>query len=221
MPAGSAAGLLALFRTHKAPEFRQREQQLAELLARRAASIVEASYDALTGAADARRVRAAARSCCWCRRRDGRKAQWTSLYIDADRMHVINDNFGMHVGDKLLAKMGELIRARLVPGSLAARISGDRFAMLLPTGAEDAMISARRCAPASRPRRRAAGRRPSRGHLLGLGEHRRRADQWPGLDLAHALAVAETACKAAKDRGRNRVELYQASDCRSSAATRT
>jgi predicted signal transduction protein with EAL and GGDEF domain len=33
-----------------------------------------------------------------------------------------------------------------------------------------------------------------------------------GFDLAHALAVAETACKAAKDRGRNRVELYQASD---------
>ena len=26
------------------------------------------------------------------------------------------------------------------------------------------------------------------------------------VDFAHALAVAETACKAAKDRGRNRVE---------------
>ena len=34
----------------------------------------------------------------------------------------------------------------------------------------------------------------------------------PRVDLPHALAVAETACKAAKDRGRNRVELYQASD---------
>ncbi len=28
-------------------------------------------------------------------------------------------------------------------------------------------------------------------------------------ELAHALAAAETACKAAKDRGRNRVEVYQ------------
>ena len=30
--------------------------------------------------------------------------------------------------------------------------------------------------------------------------------------LAHALAAAEIACKAAKDRGRNRVELYEDSD---------
>ena len=137
--AGSAAGLLALFRTHKAPEFRQREQQLTELLARRAASIIDASYDALTGllTRDAFERRA---KLLLVPRSDGRKAQWTSLYIDADRMHVLNDNFGMHVGDKLLGKLGELIRARLVPGSLAARISGDRFAILLPTGAEDAMI---------------------------------------------------------------------------------
>jgi EAL domain-containing protein (putative c-di-GMP-specific phosphodiesterase class I) len=35
----------------------------------------------------------------------------------------------------------------------------------------------------------------------------------PGAtELAHVLAPAETACKAAKDRGRNRVEVYQASD---------
>jgi EAL domain-containing protein (putative c-di-GMP-specific phosphodiesterase class I) len=32
------------------------------------------------------------------------------------------------------------------------------------------------------------------------------------VDLSHALAIAETACKAAKDRGRNRVEVYQNSD---------
>ncbi len=54
-------------------------------------------------------------------------------------MHVINDNYGMPVGDRLIAKLGELIRTRLVPGALAARISGDRFALLLPTGEEDAV----------------------------------------------------------------------------------
>ncbi len=36
-------------------------------------------------------------------------------------MHVINDNHGMPIGDRLIAKLGELIRARLVPGALAAR----------------------------------------------------------------------------------------------------
>jgi len=33
----------------------------------------------------------------------------------------------------------------------------------------------------------------------------------------HSLAAAETACKAAKDRGRNRVEVYQAQRCQSGA----
>ena len=31
-------------------------------------------------------------------------------------------------------------------------------------------------------------------------------------ELAHVLAAAETACKAAKDRGRNRVEVYEQTD---------
>ncbi|MBK9253675.1 MAG: EAL domain-containing protein [Proteobacteria bacterium] len=208
---GRAAGLLALFRSHKAPEFRQREQQLAELLARRAASIVESSYDALTGllTRDAfdRRARA-----LLVPRTDGRKTLWTNLYIDADRMHVINDNFGMHTGDKLLAKLGELIRARLVPGSLAARISGDRFSILLPTGADDAMTfgEALRAGVESFGATQLSGGQPgnySASVSIGVAPL---SDA--GLDLAHAHAVAETACKAAKDRGRNRVELYQASD---------
>jgi len=33
-----------------------------------------------------------------------------------------------------------------------------------------------------------------------------------GSTLDHGLAAAETACKAAKDRGRNRVELFADSD---------
>src|SRR5256886_3848125 len=31
-------------------------------------------------------------------------------------------------------------------------------------------------------------------------------------ELMHSLAAAETACKAAKDRGRNRVEVYESGD---------
>ena len=86
----------------------------------------------------------------------------SGLYIDTDRMHVINDNFGMHVGDKLIAKLGELIRSRLVPGALAARISGDRFAILLPTGCGDAMPRRGAAPGRRRTRARAPGRQPMR-----------------------------------------------------------
>ena len=36
----------------------------------------------------------------------------------------------MHVGDQVLAQLGELIRNRLPPGGLGSRISGDRFALI-------------------------------------------------------------------------------------------
>src|SRR5690606_10017894 len=117
-----------------APPFRRREGMLADLLARRAAALIEARYAALTGLftrqAFEPRVRA-----LQSERRDG---PWSVLYIDADRLHVINDNHGMQVGDRLLVKLGELIRSRLTPGGAAARITGDRFAILLPASEEDA-----------------------------------------------------------------------------------
>ena len=138
-PAGRACGVLALFRSLEQPEFRERDAQLADLLARRAAAIDRGQLRRAVRPADAPRLRAArARAAGRARRRDAR-VRWSGLYIDTDRMHVINDNYGMHVGDSLIAKLGELIRSRLVPGALAARISGDRFAILLPTGRDDAI----------------------------------------------------------------------------------
>ncbi len=208
-PSGRASGVLALFRNADAPEFTQREGRLAVLLARRAAAIIEASYDSVTGLltrpAFEQRARAALS--------DPRSERsWCALYIDIDRLHVINDNHGMHVGDKLIAKLGELVRSWLVPGAIAARSSGDRFTLLLPGGSDDAM----RFAEALRTGAAALT-------AASLGAHSSAAVQIsvsigvaplanPRVEFAHALAVAETTCKVAKDRGRNRVELYLASD---------
>ncbi len=49
-PAGRVAGVLAMFRARAAPGFRRRDGMLADLLARRAASIIDSSYDPLSGA---------------------------------------------------------------------------------------------------------------------------------------------------------------------------
>ncbi len=49
-PAGRVAGVLAMFRAREAPEYRRRDGMLADLLARRAAGIIDSSYDTLSGA---------------------------------------------------------------------------------------------------------------------------------------------------------------------------
>jgi diguanylate cyclase (GGDEF)-like protein len=203
---GRSMGVLALLRAEAAPEFNPRHARLAELLARRVATIITSSYDPLTGLltrpAFEQRVRGALAG------QDGTKSRWSALYIDMNRMHVINDNHGMHVGDRVLARIGELIRRRLPPGALAARISGDRFAILVSAALEDAA----RFAESLRQGAEQAGAGIADTSLpvsvsIGVASVDPRAQEF-----APAFAAAETVCKAANDRGRNRVEIYQESD---------
>jgi diguanylate cyclase (GGDEF)-like protein len=202
---GKAIGVLALFREQNAAEFTARDARIGDILARKAHSVIESNYDAMSGLytrpAFEHRLRAVVAG-------PKKNAQWSALYIDTDQLHVVNDNFGMHVGDTLIGQLGELIRRRLAPGAFAARISGDRFAALLPTGLDDAAQFAESL-------------REGAEKLGGMqGENRLHVSISVGVapldteagELMHSLAAAETACKAAKDRGRNRVEKYQVDD---------
>jgi diguanylate cyclase (GGDEF)-like protein len=133
---------------------------------------------------------------------------WTSLYINVDQLHVINDNFGMRVGDGVLGQLGELLRSRLTPGAFAARISGDRFAALLPGSLDDGERFGQSLREAAEQLGTMHGNSRLRVSIsIGVA-----ALDFTAGELMHSLAAAETACKAAKDRGRNRVEVYRAND---------
>jgi diguanylate cyclase (GGDEF)-like protein len=133
---------------------------------------------------------------------------FSSLYINVDQLHVINDNFGMRVGDGVLGQLGELLRGRLPPGAFAARISGDRFAALLPGSLDDAERFGELLREAAEKLGSMQGNSRLRVSIsIGVAA----LDSSAG-ELMHSLAAAETACKAAKDRGRNRVEVYRAND---------
>jgi diguanylate cyclase (GGDEF)-like protein len=133
---------------------------------------------------------------------------WSSLYINVDQLHVINDNFGMPVGDSILGQLGELLRSKLPTGAFAARISGDRFAAMLPGHLDDAERFGESLREAAEQLGNMQGNSRLRVSIsIGVAA----LDSSEG-ELMHSLAAAETACKAAKDRGRNRVEVYRAND---------
>ena len=202
---GKTIGVLALFRELTGAEFTPRDARIGDILARKAHGVIESNYDAMSGLytrpAFEQRVRAVVAV-------QKKNAQWSALYIDTDQLHVVNDNFGMHVGDTVISQLGELIRRRLAPGAFAARISGDRFAALLPTGVEDAAQFAESLRDGAEKLGGVQGEQ--RLHVsISIGV----AALDPGSgELMHSLAAAETACKAAKDRGRNRVESYKTDD---------
>ena len=204
--AGRCIGMLALLRDENGEHFSERDAHIGQILARKALDIIESSYDSLSGLytrpAFERRLAAVVT--------DGKSSQpWSALYIDVDQLHAINDKAGMHVGDSVLGQLGELFRKRLPPGAFGARISGDRFAVLLPAQAEDAEKFAQSLRAGAEQLVPGPGEsRPPVSISVGVAL----LDTSAGGELAHVLAAAESACKAAKERGRNRVEVYQASD---------
>jgi diguanylate cyclase (GGDEF)-like protein len=203
---GRTSGVLALFRKLEAPEFVGRDVHLADLVAHKVAASIETSYDSLSGlltrAALEQRVK------LMFAEAGARIQRWSLLYVDIDELHVINENFGMHVGDQAIAQIGDLLRKHLPASSFAARISGDRFAVVMPSEMDEAAMFGEGL--------REGVTRLSTAHVdaryrlsISIG-----VTPFSGRDgeLGRSLAEAESACKAAKDRGRNRLETFQEND---------
>jgi diguanylate cyclase (GGDEF)-like protein len=205
-PSERVMGVLALFNPPSAEDFDLHQTRIAEVLAKRATSIIQAQYDSSTGLMTRQAFE---------RQASALLAPPTSaethviLYLDIDRLHVINETFGMHVGDDVIVSVAECMAKSLPAGALSARISGDRLAALIPNSDMSAAAIV-----AEKIRAAAAAIVPRAGQgsfevsvCLGVAPIGRSDNP-----LAHALATAEIACKAAKDRGRNRVEMFQDSD---------
>jgi diguanylate cyclase (GGDEF)-like protein len=58
------------------------------------------------------------------------------VLMDLDHFKHINDNYGHHVGDEVLKKVGELIRNELRFEDSAIRFGGEEFALILPETTE-------------------------------------------------------------------------------------
>jgi diguanylate cyclase (GGDEF)-like protein len=200
-------GILLLFKGAHDTDFDLRHIRIAELLARRVAHVLDTTFDPATGlltrpALEKRVVTMLAAS--------STSAMHSVIYIDIDRLHVINDNNGMHIGDEVITRIAELLSSNLTPRMVGTRISGDRFAVFLAdTGLEAAQqvawslcrgVQQLKCHADDKPLEVSASFGVAR--LALQSKH----------PLSHALAAAEVACKAAKDRGRGRVEIYQDAD---------
>ena len=205
-PSTRVMGVLALFNPPSAPDFDSHQTRIAELLAKKATLIIQSQYDSSTGLLTRH---AFERQSVATLAANGPAESHGILYLDIDRLHVINETFGMHVGDDVIVSVAECLAKALPRGALAARISGDRLAALIPNVAMEAAA-----ALAEMIRAATAAIQPRAGQgsfevsvSLGVAPVGRGDNA-----LAHALATAEIACKAAKDRGRNRVEVFQDSD---------
>lgn len=77
--------------------------------------------------------------------------EFALLLLDLDDFKDVNDSYGHPVGDQVLCRVAEILRAHVRKGDLATRIGGDEFAILLmETGREGAVAVAEKLGGALR-----------------------------------------------------------------------
>ena len=138
-------------------------------------------------------------------RLDRREALVAVLFLDIDRFKLINDSVGHLAGDAVLLQMAERLTSFLRPQDTLARLGGDEFAVLV----ED--MSRPEEAEALGGRIIEAGRTP-----FHVGEERFICTTSVGIAVASdaqysaegLLQEADLALYRAKDRGRDRAEVF-------------
>ena len=174
------------------------ERQKGALLLQR-----QALTDPLTGVAN--RIVLMDRLHQALRRRDRRKGVLAVLLLDLDRFKVINDSLGHHIGDRVLRAMAERLLRFLRGSDTLARLGGDEFVIL----AED-VVNEQAAVELGR-RITQAGREPFR-----VGDEEFVCTVSVGIvTTAHSqhsperlLQEADLALYRAKDRGRDRAEVF-------------
>lgn len=197
-PGDLAAGSVVVFRD--VTERRRREERTRESLA---AAEERAAVDPLTGLANHRTFHERLAAEVGSARRRGRAL--ALVLMDLDHFKQVNDRHGHQVGDRVLQRAAEVLRAETRAGELVARVGGEEFAMLLPGADGEEAYRA-----AERVRRAVAGASfPEVGAMtMSAGV----SDLSQGRDPDTLYRLADAALYRAKHGGRDMVARYSPGD---------
>jgi diguanylate cyclase len=176
------------------------EQTVAELQEREGQLQFQAFHDPLTLLANRALFRDRLDHALQQRRED----PISVLFVDLDDFKTVNDSLGHDAGDRLLASVGERLRACVRIGDTVARIGGDEFAVLVEgeqATTYGAMLAQRVLAALDVPFT-VAGRDLHISASLGLASGQYHSGE-------SVLQDADLAMYAAKANGKARVEMFE------------
>lgn len=139
----------------------------------------------------------------------GNGVQHGLLYMDLDQFKVINDTCGHEAGDELLRQLAIVLHEPIRDMDTLSRLGGDEFGvLLLHCSLEHASEAAERLLRTIKDFRYIwRDKTFSIGASIGLVMLTER-----NQTSSDVLRLADMACYAAKDRGRNRIHVYREDD---------
>jgi diguanylate cyclase (GGDEF)-like protein len=201
------AGVALIFRTMEQTAFSKEDARAIGQLAHQLSKIISQPADPMTGLLTRNGVEKLIE---WRLGSRGARTVSTVLYGDIDQLHVVNDLLGFEAGDQVIAAVAHALQEQLATrDAVLSRLSGDRFTIFFadcPLDRARAIGDELRDAVSAVPLSIGTDSIPL---SISFGAANVRGGE---RSFDHALAAAEVACKAAKDRGRNRVESYEVHD---------
>ena len=169
----------------------------------------QASHDALTGLINRREFERRLEHALQTAQQEDE--QHTLLYLDLDQFKIVNDTCGHIAGDELLRQLTSVMHADLRSNDTLARLGGDEFGLLLENCASGTALRVAELLRQTVHEFRFVwqDRVFTVGASIGLVTFSDAKET-----LGDILRKADAACYLAKDKGRNRIQIYTADDTR-------
>ena len=200
---GNLEGVLAQLGRVNDDEFNKAERRFMAHIVRKVEHVIERSFDAMTGLMN--------RSGFEAQLHESAKSLVDTeephqlIYFDLDNLQLVNDTFGRDAGDAVIIRFARLLEEDLSRNAVVSRLTGDDFCILLThSNTEDAMQMAHAVRERGEQLRYLEGDKSLQVTMsVGIAEFSVRSE-----DLGRVLTTARMACEAAKDHGRDRIEVY-------------
>jgi len=200
---GNVEGMLAQLGRVSGEPFNTTHRRFMSHVVRKVEYVIEKSFDTMTGLMN----------------RSGFEAQlheaWKNLetdddahqliYFDLDNLQLVNDTFGRKAGDEVIMSFSRLLEQDLPRSAVLSRLTGDDFCILLTHADSDSGVEfAHEVREKARTLRYLEGDKSLQVTIsIGVSEFNQRSG-----DEGASLTTARMACEAAKDHGRDRIEVY-------------
>jgi diguanylate cyclase (GGDEF)-like protein len=211
---GNVEGILAQLGRVDGSDFAEDDRRFMTHIVRKVEYVIEKSFDAMTGLMN--RVGF----------EDQLHESWKGLapesddthqliYFDLDNLQLVNDRFSREAGDEVIMRFARILEEDLPKSAVLSRLTGDDFCMLLThASSEEAQDYAQVIRKKGEALRYLEGDQSLQVTMsIGIAEFSRASG-----DDGSALTTARMACEAAKDHGRDRIEVFD--ECNKSVVRR-
>ena len=200
---GNVEGILAQLGRVDNAEFSRGDRRFMAHIVRKVEYVIEQSFDAMTGFMNRMGFEDQLHESY--KTLGSQQDTHQLIYFDLDNLQLVNDRFGRDAGDEVIIRFARLLEEDLPKSAVLSRLTGDDFCMLLTHANSDTAYEyAQKIREQGTALRYLEGDKSLQVTMsIGIAEFNRTTG-----DDGSALTTARMACEAAKDHGRDRIEIF-------------